>query len=130
MTHSTHPVLHAHPDKEEELDYSKRVFKVHPDRPIEDKVTAVKRGGTLTFVNECDEYPDFEVRLQNSDHHITGTRTGSTTNPIKLQMPNEDIEFKYALVFKHKSGNRHHGPDRHQPKDGEFKMAKTCGPCP
>jgi hypothetical protein len=111
-------------------DYLNRELKVHPEREIEKDKTAVKRGGTLTFFNECEEYPDFEVHLEKSEHHITGTRTGSTKKPITLKMPDKDIEFGYKLVFKHKNGNGHHHPDQRLPKDGQFKMAKTCGPCP
>ena len=97
------------------------VVRVHPDK--KPKVVEVWKGSTLTFVNECDEYPDFEVEIKRADSpEIKGEPKGTTQKPIQFLVPNEEKLVHYSLVFKGKNGK--------EPRkvDGQFKMAKEPPP--
>jgi hypothetical protein len=99
-----------------------KTVKVHPDKTP--RVVKVRRGGTLTFVNECNEYPDFEVAVKKSESpEIAGEAKGTTRKPIKLRVLNKETSVDYSLVFKDKNGKQ-------QRRDGQFKMAKEPPPHP
>jgi hypothetical protein len=108
----------------EAIDFHNREFGVSPSKKIED--FKVHRGGTVTFKNECEEYEDFEVHLKSlepADLKVEGTRHGDKKQPVKLKFPNSDFKVMYAVSYKHKHD------EKSSPKDGEFKMAVSCGPC-